>query len=694
MTELLKDKGRPPDQSDTDAGSLYDYRYYQNYQTSLGPIPYDRQHGQWLEFSDYIANRLATEIGPKTVLDVGCAKGFLVESLRNRGIDAFGIDVSAYAIGEVEPGIRQYCRVGSVVEPIDGRYDLITCIEVLEHLSKADGQRAITNICQVTDDVVFSSTPDDVSEPSHVNVQPIEYWADLFAQCEFIRDMDFDATFIAKHAVRFRKAKMPAHALVRAYERWISKETATLRRELEEKETHAAFLDAELRHIRESLGGQILTVYARVKSRLLPYGTRRRIGYEGVIRAITVWRSQGSRPLLRKARSKLRKMAHSSEWSQPSRQTARMRPPDFRDWRVLIVSGSEGDMERYRCRHTREQFRLAGVIADLNRITNPALSQIVLDYDLVILHRVVHADEVQRVVQAAHDHGGLVLFDIDDLVFDPDEMDHIAFLRTMESGRRALFRDSVRRHQRALEICDAVIVTTEALAAAARRLGKPAWVHRNAPSLELIALSENARRSRKRVDEKIVIGYASGSPTHDRDFEEVEDALMQVLETYPQVELWVIGHLKLKAAWIKWGDRVKRFAYRPWRDLPSWLAQLDINLAPLEMGNPFCEAKSELKYFEAAAVGVPTVASRLGAFAYAIRHGKNGLLAENTLAWFRAIEQLIIDPNLRAAMGACAHADAQVRYHPRTRSAELLTTIEKVVDHLRGAGSSTGVLAQ
>ena len=64
-----------------------------------------------------------------------------------------------------------------------------------------------------------------------------------------------------------------------------------------------------------------------------------------------------------------------------------------------------------------------------------------------------------------------------------------------------------------------------------------------------------------------------------------------------------------------------------WQGLPNIVAQIDINLAPLELDNPFCQAKSEIKFTEAALVGVPTVASPTQAFVYAMRDGEDGLLA-------------------------------------------------------------------
>jgi GT2 family glycosyltransferase/SAM-dependent methyltransferase len=179
----------------------YDRHYFD---TALGPLPYDRRYSQWTEFFATIAEHILADIKPRRVLDVGCAKGFLVEALRDRGVEAFGIDISEYAIGEIRPDIQPYCRVRSATEPFDGRYDLITCIEVVEHLSDEDGRRAIANICRSTEDVLFSSAPDDFTEPTHVNVLPRSRWIERFAEHGFHLDVEFDAGFIAAHAMRFR----------------------------------------------------------------------------------------------------------------------------------------------------------------------------------------------------------------------------------------------------------------------------------------------------------------------------------------------------------------------------------------------------------------------------------------------------------------------------------------------------------
>jgi SAM-dependent methyltransferase len=180
--------------------------------------PY-RRDDHWLGFFGAIAEQISTRIQPRRVLDAGCALGLLVEGLRARGVDAEGIDISSYAIANVFEPMKPFCRQGSIADEFPERYDLIVSIEVLEHMPAAEGERAIANVCRHTDDVLFSSSPTDHRETSHVNVQPAEYWAEVFARQGFYRDVDFDASFVTPWAVRFRRRADPLPRIVRDYER-------------------------------------------------------------------------------------------------------------------------------------------------------------------------------------------------------------------------------------------------------------------------------------------------------------------------------------------------------------------------------------------------------------------------------------------------------------------------------------------
>jgi GT2 family glycosyltransferase/2-polyprenyl-3-methyl-5-hydroxy-6-metoxy-1,4-benzoquinol methylase len=194
---------------------LYDSEYYAEYD---GGVSYTRSEPHWISFFAEVADNIVKKIAPTTSFDAGCAIGMLVEALRKRGVDARGIDLSSWAIDQVPEGLRPYCQVGSITEPIGGHYDLITCIEVLEHLPASEAETVIDNFCAHADSVLFSSTPDDFEDPTHLNVETTSYWAELFARRGFFRDPDHDAAYLAPQAILFRKAGGSQH-LVADYER-------------------------------------------------------------------------------------------------------------------------------------------------------------------------------------------------------------------------------------------------------------------------------------------------------------------------------------------------------------------------------------------------------------------------------------------------------------------------------------------
>ena len=120
--------GMPPPAPVSDgrarAGQQSDYAqwYYAHYSGK----PYDVTDPRWLEFFGSIADRLISALAPKTALDAGCAMGILVGSLRERGVDADGIDLSEYAINNGDPraaghlrvgGWRTRCRAGTTSSP-------------------------------------------------------------------------------------------------------------------------------------------------------------------------------------------------------------------------------------------------------------------------------------------------------------------------------------------------------------------------------------------------------------------------------------------------------------------------------------------------------------------------------------------------------------------------------------------------
>ncbi|MCX6019439.1 MAG: class I SAM-dependent methyltransferase [Chloroflexi bacterium] len=218
-------------------GRQFDANYYA---TGCGAAYGYTPH--WIAQFESVASYIHQHIAPASLLDAGCAFGLLVDQMRARGVEAWGVDISEYAISQVRAEIRAYCRQGSVAQPFGRRYDLITCIEVLEHMPPQEAEAAVTNFCAHTDDVLFSSSPLDYTEATHINVHPLDYWARLFAAHGFLRDIDFDASFLTPWAVRFRRSAAPAIEIVQSYERrqWrLLDENTQLRAELQRIRTSA-----------------------------------------------------------------------------------------------------------------------------------------------------------------------------------------------------------------------------------------------------------------------------------------------------------------------------------------------------------------------------------------------------------------------------------------------------------------------
>lgn len=205
----------------------YDAEYYASH---VGPEPYRWDNPAWLAFFGNLADWIARELRPRTVLDAGCGIGFLVGALRERGIDASGIEISEYALSQVPAELQPFCSRASIAQELDGRYDLITCIEIVEHLPEADARHAVANLSRHTDTVLFSSTPDDFVEPTHLTVRPTSYWVHVFASEGLFRDVDADLSFVAPHALLLRRATPDAADLALEYERLVEAQAKALRK--------------------------------------------------------------------------------------------------------------------------------------------------------------------------------------------------------------------------------------------------------------------------------------------------------------------------------------------------------------------------------------------------------------------------------------------------------------------------------
>jgi glycosyltransferase involved in cell wall biosynthesis len=348
---------------------------------------------------------------------------------------------------------------------------------------------------------------------------------------------------------------------------------------------------------------------------------------------------------------------------------------------VLFVSGCPGDAKRYRCDHARERLEALGIACEVALHGQIELAEQVPSFAVIVLHRVPYGPDVEALLRAARRARKPVVFDTDDWVFDVAAMDHVAALADMTPDERALYREGLTRYRTTLSRCDGVLVSTEPLRARAAELVPNAHVVPNVASREMVLLSRAARERRRataaerRARGELVLGYFSGTPTHRRDFAEAVPAIAELLDADPRARLTLVGHIDVPPQLVHHADRITRLPLVPWQQLPGLMADVDVNLAPLEPDNGFTECKSAIKHLEAALVGVPTVASPLPDFARVVADGENGLLARTGAEWRDALRALAASPELCAELGERALADAESAHTTYARGEETVAAL-------------------
>src|SRR5271165_57160 len=347
---------------------------------------------------------------------------------------------------------------------------------------------------------------------------------------------------------------------------------------------------------------------------------------------------------------------------------------------AMFISGSPGDALRYRSEYQAEELRFLGLTVDTALFDHVDYEQVLSQYEMFLLHRVPHLPHIETFILQARSMGKPILFDTDDLVFNEGLIGHIKATKYLPKGEYRLYVGGVQRYYRTLSLCSGAIVTTEPLRDAVNELfpDMPVYVNRNAMGDELFKRAELALQQSRRDDGIVRIAYLSGTWTHQDDFDQVVPAIEELLPKYRHVELLLVGRIQVPRRLRALSDQIKTVPFMPWHELPAFMRKVDIVLAPLELNNRFTGAKSELKYFEAGLVGVPTVAADIPSYRFAIEHGHNGFLCETQGDWLHALETLIDNPTLRAQMGNEARQHVLRRYSTRARAPELGSVMEKV----------------
>ena len=189
-----------------DGGSIYDKEYFENGLASGKSLynGYVWMPERSLVEATAIIDALKIPRGAK-ILDYGASKGFLVKALRMLGRDAYGLDISRYAICTADKDVRQYLRLSTKNFPYNEHFDFCVAKDVFEHLTEDVLEEALKEIykwCKILFVVVplgketgkvneFGIHEEDFVVPeysydaTHVLAKNIQWWCNIFEKNRF-----------------------------------------------------------------------------------------------------------------------------------------------------------------------------------------------------------------------------------------------------------------------------------------------------------------------------------------------------------------------------------------------------------------------------------------------------------------------------------------------------------------------------
>ncbi|MCQ8241717.1 glycosyltransferase [Rhizosaccharibacter radicis] len=382
-------------------------------------------------------------------------------------------------------------------------------------------------------------------------------------------------------------------------------------------------------------------------------------------------------------------MVRERQTATPAELHARPTPASHRGFlrrSVLIVAElSIPQCSKYRVWQKQEHFRRLGVPCRV--LSWHEFGDVISALQLcteIIFYRVPGVTSVLTMIAECRRLGLSPWWEVDDLIFDEPLYRQNSNLKTLAPALREEVLKGVRLYRAAMLACGRGIASTTQLAQQMRDAGlDEVRVVENALDEETIDASARLRDARRPGEgggtteaDPVTIVYGSGTKTHDADFAVAAAGIAAVMRDFPGVRLRIVGELGLPDTFAEeFEDRIEILPGTGYRAYLGLLAAGDIAIAPLE-DTVFNDCKSNIKFQEAAMLGMPSVCSPSRAFREAIRPGETAFLAADAAGWQDALEQLVRDAGLRRRMGAAACADVLEAYAPdriaRTQAASLV----------------------
>lgn len=466
-----------------------------------------------------------------------------------------------------------------------------------------------------------------------------------------------------------------AEALIRSY-----KATSMLH------SMRADFHSADASHIRYLLYkwnkgifsrvGRVIRVFWLLSNGQSPYGSledtirriKNRIARDGVRSVAHIAAQRGIRYLKRRSQAKKKRTVPAALASglDVNRKVTRSAyeiglKPKF----LLVADLVLPQCAKYRVWQRKEELELLGWDVDVIswRNSSAALSALQTCQELII-YRAPAYETVKTLIEEAQKLGICPWWEVDDLIFDAESYKENKNLASLSRTEQRDLLKGASLYLECLQLCGRGVASTKILGEAMLRAGaKEICIIENALDSETLSIADEilAKRPLFKSSDDIIIVYGSGSRAHDEDFRQCASGLAEAMDEEPRLKLRIVGELTLPAELRRLSHRVEFLGGRDYAGYLALLAEADFSLAPLE-ATLFNDAKSNIKFLEAAILKLPSICSPTDTFRQVVENGQNGFLANDHESWKSAILTLASDTDLRLRLGEQAYKDALEHY--------------------------------
>ncbi|PWQ98684.1 HAD-IA family hydrolase [Leucothrix arctica] len=292
---------------------------------------------------------------------------------------------------------------------------------------------------------------------------------------------------------------------------------------------------------------------------------------------------------------------------------------------IITSAGLDNGSTRYRALHLAESLQYQGKNAVvIHSQTSLETAKVLIQRSQRIVFQRVFAEQgnIGKFLALARQYEKYCVGEMDDLIFP----EHIAEVGSVKGGEwdldQAMFVATA--YESFMLKLDSMIVSTPAL--------KSHIEEKYQINCQVIPNKVSAKDIRKPVPKSgpLRLLYSSGTYSHREDFQMIEQELFDYLNDTPSVTLSILGATQSSERILSLSN-VSCYPLLAYSAMLEFIAKHDLMLVPLA-NDVFNNAKSNVKFVEAGAVGVPVLASNVREFASCIDHGVNGYLFDKSIS--------------------------------------------------------------